>query len=364
MTTLVSIDTTPNPNSLKLNIGEAWPQSATYTTDNEATAPKIVQTLLHIEGIESIFASANFLTLNRHPKADWEVILKAVHAAFDENESKSESPENSSQVQVWVQTFREIPIQVKVTQGIHEKRVGLPERFGSLARELQKHCGADYLKERHWADYGSRYGSVEEIAQEISDEIESLHDEATLQQRAMAILGESPATNAIQTASEVTEHPAWHARLKTIQETIASEETASFLMEALQDEQPQIRRWAAAKLAGIKTSESVKALSESLLNDPNVGVRRTAGDSLSDIADVSAQEAICQALQDKNKLVRWRAARFLAEVGTELALPSLDNAKNDAEYEVRMEIEAAIRHIQEGASATLPVWKLMAQNQP
>jgi len=386
MTTLVSIDTTPNPNSLKLNVGEAWASSATYTRGNMASAPQVIQKLLQIDGIESVFASATFLTLNRHPKADWEVLLKAVHSAFQaDSESGNVTPptptlplngrgdsnhleeakitlSNNGQVQVLVQTFRDIPIQVKVSQGINEKRVGLPERFGSLARELQKHCGADYLKERHWADYGFRYGTLEEVAQEIITEIESLLDENTLRQRGMDILGTVVGTADIKPAH--TEQPAWHERLKSIQETEASEKTQAFFIEALNDNQAQIRRWAAAKLAGIKTAESVAALSRSVLNDANVGVRRTAGDSLSDIGDAAAEATMCQALGDSNKLVRWRAARFLAELGTEAALPALEKAKNDSEYEVRMEIEAAIRHIQEGSGVvTLPVWKQMAENQ-
>ena len=70
--------------------------------------------------------------------------------------------EIQGQAQVLVQTFRDIPIQVKVTDGVNEERVGLPERFGHAARELQAHFGADYLKERHWADRGVRYGTLAE----------------------------------------------------------------------------------------------------------------------------------------------------------------------------------------------------------
>jgi len=97
------------------------------------------------------------------------------------------------------------------------------------------------------------------------------------------------------------------------------------------------------------------------LNDPNVGVRRTAGDSLSDIADVAAQDAVCQALGDSNKLVRWRAARFLAEIGTSEALQALEKAQDDAEFEVRLEVQAAIQRIRAGGEGALPVWKQMSQ---
>ena len=52
-------------------------------------------------------------------------------------------------------------------------------------------------------------------------------------------------------------------------------------------------------------------------------MRRTAGDALSDIGDPAAQPSMCQALKDSNKLVRWRAARFLFDVPFVGSLPVL-----------------------------------------
>jgi hypothetical protein len=372
MTMLISIDTTPNPNSMKLNLSDTLPQSGTFTLGNEAASPEVVQQLLRIDGVQSIFVSACFLTINRDPRIDWEAILQAARSVFTNNDEQTPSEEQAhstdtyGQIQVLVQIFRNIPIQIKVTDGKTEKRVGLPARFGELARELQEHFRADYLKERHWSDYGVRYGILDDVAQEVAEEIEALLDVDTLDQRKLLAISNSASQTKIKIQapqpqrSQNTE-PDWHERFRAVQEIEASEETFSFLLEALWDSQPQVRRWAAAKLAAIKTPQSVEALSQCLLSDSNVGVRRTAGDSLSDIGDVAAQEVMCKALDDKNKLVRWRAARFLAEVGTEAALPSLEAVKNDLEYEVRLEVEAAIQHIREGSKASLPVWKLMSQ---
>ncbi len=376
MMTLVSIDTTPNPNSMKLNLSASLGMSGTFTPENEASAPAVVQQLLNLQGVVSVFSAASFLTLNRDPRVDWPSILDAARQLFESKEQTQESVEGQRRTtahegaaQVWVQTFRQIPVQVKVTNGIAEERVGLPSRFGATARELQTHFGADYLKERHWADWGVRYGTLSDVAQEVTEEIESLLDETRLNQQKMLALGKSSESAASQSAIQTMkpsalqlDSPDWNERFHAVQQLDASEDTLPHLVKALHDEKPQIRRWAAAKLAGVKSAESLEALSRSLLHDANVGVRRTAGDSLSDIGDVSAQKAICQALNDNNKLVRWRAARFLAETGTEAALPYLENAKDDPEYEVRLEIEAAINHIVEGSKAALPVWKLMSQD--
>lgn len=371
MMTLASIDTTPNPNSMKLNLDDTAGVAGTFTQENASAAPTAIQKLLAIPGVVSVFSAASFLTLNRDPRVNWQPILAAARQVFDVQEqmispvdAQRKAAEHTGQVKILVQTFRQIPIQVKVTDGLMEERVGLSPRFGETARELQAHFGADYLKERHWADWGVRYGTLAEVAQEVADEIESLLDEEKLNQQKQLALGKVPNPTQVQLRDNdpMLDSSDWQERFRFVQEIGASEETLPFLIKALQDEKPQIRRWAAAKLAGVKTAQSVEALCQSLLNDSNVGVRRTAGDSLSDIEDVSAQPAVCQALSDTNKLVRWRAARFLAETGTEAALPYLEKATDDPEYEVRLEVEAAINHITQGSKAALPVWKLMSQD--
>lgn len=378
MTLLVSIETTPNPNSMKLNLNEPLASTGTFNTENISLAPTIVQQLLKIQGVVNIFGAASFLTLNRDPRVDWQLILESVRSIFagesPENEEKEQRLiiEKQGQVQVWIQTFRKIPIQVKVTDGVMEERAGLSECFGKVARELQAHFTADYLKERFWADWGTRYGTLKEVAQEVAEEIEGLWNETKLISELELALGNVIVEKGNQPLTETETKEAlhlrlsssdWQERFQAVQSLEATEENLPFLIQVLQDEKPQIRRWTAAKLAGIKTESSVKALCAILMNDSNVGVRRTAGDSLSDIGDVSAQEAICLALKDSNKLVRWRAARFLAEVGNEEALSFLEEAKQDSEYEVRLEVETAISHIQEGSKAASSVWKLMTQEQ-
>lgn len=373
---LISIETTPNPNSMKLNLNESLALVGTFRLENQAEAPVLVRKLLTISGVQSVFVSDDFLTLNRDPRADWQSVLNAAQEMVSEGFDGDVKPvgleqnqlqgDSLGEIRVLVQTFRDIPIQVKVTDGNSEQRVGLPAYFGTAARELQGHFGADYLKERHWVDWGARYGTLAEIAQEVSDEIEGLLDEPMIErQKTLALENISQASHSQalvmdkQAYLEITD---WHQRLRFIQALDAVEDHLPLLIVALKDEQPQIRRWTAAKLASVKTGESVKALCESLLNDSNVGVRRTAGDSLSDIGDAAAEQAVCQALKDSNKLVRWRAARFLTELGTEFALPFLEAARQEQEYEVRLEVEAAMNRIREGTAAPLPVWKQMSQN--
>ena len=239
MITLVSIETTPNPNSMKLNLSETLATTRTYTTTEKASAPPIVQQLLQIEGVISIFGTASFLTLNRNPRVDWQAILASAQGIFSGKVLETDigeqrlAAEKQGQVQVWVQTFRKIPIQVKVTEGISEERIGLPERFGTAARELQAHLGADYLKERYWADWGMRYGTLTEVAQEVAEEIESLWDMAGLEREKQLALGEAPFWSQSQALPETIrknlESPDWQERFQAVQQLSASEENLSLL---------------------------------------------------------------------------------------------------------------------------------------
>jgi HEAT repeat protein len=90
-------------------------------------------------------------------------------------------------------------------------------------------------------------------------------------------------------------------------------------------------------------------------------VRRTAGDTLSDLGDPRAIGAMCQALRDPNKLVRWRAARFLYEVGDETALEALREAQNDPEFEVSLQVKMALERIERGEEASGTVWQQMTR---
>lgn len=60
--------------------------------------------------------------------------------------------------------------------------------------------------------------------------------------------------------------------------------------------------------------------------------------------------------------MRWRAARFLSEVGTARAVPFLQATLSDPEDEVQMEALAAIERIESGKEGNLPVWKRMQAN--
>jgi HEAT repeat protein len=96
------------------------------------------------------------------------------------------------------------------------------------------------------------------------------------------------------------------------------------------------------------------------------GLRRTAGDALSDLGDPRAVPLAAEALADSTALVRWRAARILGELGEAdggSTVAALNQAAlQERAFEVSFELREAARKVQlraEGADggARGPAWK-------
>ncbi|MBX3149589.1 virulence factor [Candidatus Obscuribacterales bacterium] len=368
---LKSVETTPNPNSMKLNLSETLEVTKTYSAEDNANCPPFIIELLAITGVKSVFACNDFVTVTRDPRSDWKTILEQATQLFEAGTTSPEVPasgireafEKEGQVHVLVQTFRGVPIQVKAVTTDGESRISLGDRFNEVALAIQDETGADFLKERYWADHGVRYGNRDEVANEVAEELRGLFTTESLDQaKQSATSGAEQPEIATETLVAWLDDEDWRRRLAAVQEIKASEETVPLLARALQDENQQVRRLAAAALGTTGSIDAIPVLCTAVLTDPHVGVRRTAGDALSDIGDPLAEPAMCEALQDANKLVRWRAARFLFDVGTNEALPFLERAINDREFEVRLEVEAAIERIREGLQGIGPAWKRIVEN--
>jgi hypothetical protein len=88
----VSIDVqmTPNPNALKFTLDRATTGGSprTYRSVAEAEDSPAAKGLLGIKGIVSVFMTANFISVNKTPEADWDDIVpaavEAIRAGFPE----------------------------------------------------------------------------------------------------------------------------------------------------------------------------------------------------------------------------------------------------------------------------------------
>ena len=74
---LISIEPTPNPNSMKLNLDQSLPKgvSHTYKAANRNECPDHIEKLLNVRGVKSLFHMADFIAVQRDPRIDWQGIL-------------------------------------------------------------------------------------------------------------------------------------------------------------------------------------------------------------------------------------------------------------------------------------------------
>ena len=383
---LFSLETTPNPHCMKLNLDETIADKPITLTagDSSDNVPKPIAQLIQIEGVREAFLNADFVALIRESQAQWEPILSqaaqilgvaegADTELFSQSQETTASQEdnhkNLGEVEIAVLYFRGIPTQVRAISEEAQKRVALPERFNEAMQRVVEATGANYVLERHWEPYTPRHGEAEAVANMVAEEVASLIDEADLQAIEQTAAGN---TNAVETTShsktsdliqQLQQSEDWKQRLKAIQQLEINSETFPAIVNALKDDRATIRRWASALLGASESEQAIAPLSEVVLNDPSVIVRRTAGDALSDLGNPDGIPTLCQALRDRSKLVRWRAARFLSEMGDESAIAALETAREqEPEFDVRLEMNAALDRITRGEERQLPMWMRLSQS--
>ncbi len=72
----VRVDVTPNPNALKFTVGTPVGGPKTFVAGHDSDDPLAAE-LLDLEGVTSIFMTADFVTLSKTPDADWDDITPA-----------------------------------------------------------------------------------------------------------------------------------------------------------------------------------------------------------------------------------------------------------------------------------------------
>jgi hypothetical protein len=370
---IISIEPTPSPNTMKVILNQELPmgKSNNYKKDQHEGAPEVIKAILAIDGVKGVYHVADFLAVERNARVDWKEILPKVRMAFGEDtsldkiENKSAS-QHFGEVKAQVQMFKGIPLQIKLTEEDSEQRFGLPDFYKNAAMEAQM-PGDNYILLRKWADFGIRYGKMEQIGQEILEELLAAYPE----DRVKSLLSEAQKGNEEQAEKRVRTkkrisvedftNPDWRIRYQMLEQmedpTIAD---ISLLEKALNDEKMSVRRLATV-YSGMIEDKQVLPLLYKALKDSSVAVRRTAGDCLSDLGFEDAIDEMCVALKDSSKLVRWRAAMYLYEVGDEKALSALKEAENDPEFEVSLQVKMAIERIEGGEEAKGSVWKQMTE---
>ncbi|MFC5701731.1 conserved virulence factor C family protein [Cohnella faecalis] len=372
---LISIEPTPSPNTMKLNVDEKLPSGArlTYTDENAGNASPLIARLLGIPGVRSVFHASDFLAIDRKSSADWAVILQGVRETFGLAETESGTALTANpgaggfgEAHVRVQQFRGIPMQIRVTSGGQESRAALPERFSKAVTEA---AGATMIRERKLEEMGVRYGEPKDILEEIVRELDAAYPDERLQdlvEQAKSAGPEAapPAPPSPLSAEEVShalDLQDWKQRYAALERLKPTPDDLAVIAKALRDSHMSVRRLAVVYLGDLRTPETMPPLFAAL-KDSSAPVRRTAGDTLSDLGDPAAIGPMIAALSDANKLVRWRAARFLYEAGDETALDALRKVSSgESEFEVKLQAEMAVARIENGEEAAGSVWQQMTR---
>ncbi|MBB6731994.1 virulence factor [Cohnella zeiphila] len=375
---LLSIEPTPSPNSMKLNLDEKLPlgERHTYTQDRKDQAPAFYRKLLEIDGVKSVFRAADFAAVDRRPNKDWAVILGAVRELFGEGGAAGAAAGGVEaggygESFVLVQMFRGIPMQIRVRTGSQEARAALPEKFAAAVSEA---AGATMIRERKLEELGVRYGEPQEILDEVARELDAAYTEERLRElvaqaqataaggEAAAAPPEAPAPLAREELEERLRAPDWQERYAALARMKPDAGQLPLLALAVRDAHVSVRRLAVVYLGDLRIPEALPHLFGAL-KDSSPAVRRTAGDTLSDLGDPAAIGPMVEALADANKLVRWRAARFLYEAGDDTALEALERvAATEPEFEVKLQAEMAVARIRSGEEAAGSVWQQMTRH--
>lgn len=77
------IESTPNPSSFKFDLDQCIKpgtagspvKGVTYTSSTAAGVPEQIRRVLELEDVESVYALADWLCINKKPSAKWDAIV-------------------------------------------------------------------------------------------------------------------------------------------------------------------------------------------------------------------------------------------------------------------------------------------------
>ena len=354
---LVAIEPTPSPNNLKIIVDPPFEGRGTTYDKASTDAPTIIQEIVGLRGVKSVYAVSDFLAVERHPKHDWHDVMNEIRRAFGEQVEEVESTQMDTDyepVHVSVQFVLDVPMQLKLVKGDEEKRIGLSKRFVDAAMEVQAQV-KNVIQDRRWVEQAPRYGELDEVSIVAQEELEAAYPQERVERIVARAFGREADFEA---NSNHLQSDNWKDRMAFLDELDIQDENMVYFRRALEDSVMAIRRQAVVMIGMFEERrEEYVTYIEQALVDASPIVRRTAGDTVSDWALPQSQPSMIEALKDKNKLVRWRAARFLFDCGDERAVSALTVAEQDREFEVSLQARLAKERITSGETALGTVWQ-------
>src|SRR5699024_9243916 len=130
--------------------------------------------------------------------------------------SSQSSEDAYGEINVFVQEFGNIPMQVKVEEHDHEIRFGLPERFTDAAIEASK-ASDNMLSDSKWDEQSTRYGKNVDIGLEVVEESSAIYEEKRLTELINATFIQNPEQLSSDKEKNretlsMLDHPDWRER--------------------------------------------------------------------------------------------------------------------------------------------------------
>ena len=351
--------------------------------------PEEIKFILANTGIESVYVMSDWVCVNklRSDSYSWNELLPLCVEAFggavegsDAFESLKllEAPQqpllfatasdDQISVTIRIQSSNGIPIQVEASSGLMIKRQALSPRFiDTMGAFVTRDDGTDngkngkenFFAGRSWVLQGILYApSLEDALSAAVIDLEAIYTDDRLLSLVEGTSNKSKSTFSainlldLRSLNDKVALCAVEQLCSLIDGSNESESPDNLreknqesaliaLSELVQDGIGSVsaRRMAIAYLGSCSTSDVssspltryknliFSALSRAFSQEKAASLRRTAGDALSDFGDSRAVPfAIHQLNIDSSKLVRWRAARILGELGGECSSEILSGA--------------------------------------
>jgi hypothetical protein len=81
---VILVEATPNPNAVKFTVGKPVGGPTTFVAGKSTDDP-LATGLLALDGVTSVFLTADFVTISKRPEADWAEIVPAAQAILEEH---------------------------------------------------------------------------------------------------------------------------------------------------------------------------------------------------------------------------------------------------------------------------------------
>lgn len=87
MSVRVTVEPTPNPNSVKFTLDRQVTEGRglTFRSPEEAGEHPLARALLEVEGVQMVFLLNNFITVTRQPGADWSALVPRCREAIEQH---------------------------------------------------------------------------------------------------------------------------------------------------------------------------------------------------------------------------------------------------------------------------------------